>query len=108
MPDNTIHPAEIVTNIRQEFDLPAGAPGNLHDNLSKAINRLILQDFNFLINALYRLDISEKKVKDVLKTTSNHDAGDLIAGLIIERQLEKLRARGLFNNQEDIPDEEKW
>ena len=108
MPDNTIHPAEIVNNIRQEFDLPAGSPDNLHDNLSKAINRLILQDFNFLINALYRLDISEKKVKDVLKATSDQDAGDLIAGLIIERQLEKLRTRGLFNKQEDIPDEEKW
>ena len=108
MPENTIHPAEIVNNICQEFDLPAGSPDNLHDNLSKAINRLILQDFNFLINALYRLDISEKKVKDVLKTTTDQDAGDLIAGLIIERQLEKLRTCSLFNKQEDIPDEEKW
>jgi hypothetical protein len=108
MPGKIIHSAEIADNICREFDLPVGSADNLHDNLSRVINQLILQDFSFLINALYRLDISENKVKDLLKGNSQHNAGDLIAVLIIERQLEKIKTRGLFNNHEDIPDEEKW
>jgi len=78
-----------------------------HD-LCDEINRLIVSDFNLLINTLYRLDVSETKIKAALVDEFNKDAAELIADLMLERQLEKLKTRNLFNRNDDIPDEEKW
>lgn len=108
MPDNSEYPSEFVKQISETFALEHLSVDNLHEKLRFAINRMILEDFTFLVSLLYRLDVSERKLKDILKTNSQDDAGKLIAQLIIERQLEKLRTRRLFNNDDDIPDKEKW
>jgi hypothetical protein len=77
--------------------------------LSVEINRLINQDFSRLIAILYRIDISEPKLKTLLAENKGSDAGRIIAWMILERQKEKQRSRQLFrNNQEDIPEDEKW
>ena len=77
--------------------------------IAERINNLITNDFSLLISILYRLDISEKKLKQLLQQTSNSTAGDIIAALIIERQLEKIKSRKAFkNNAKDIPDAERW
>ena len=83
-----------------------------HENwmkeLAAAINRLIQTDFTALVNILYRLDVSEARLKQVLTAQAGVDAGELIAALMVERQLEKARARNRFRQQDDIPDDEKW
>ncbi len=76
--------------------------------LSDHINYLITNDFSRLISVLYRLDISEKKLKELLKNSINTSAGDIIAEMIIERQAEKIRARKLFSGDDGDCDEEKW
>ena len=78
----------------------------LHD-LSKEINFLITHNFPLLISLMYRLDISEKKVKVLLSQAGNTPAGEIIAALIIERQLQKIEARQSFKSN-DVCDEEKW
>lgn len=73
------------------------------------INYLILSDFDQLIQILYRLDISEKKVKQLLKTQKDTDAAEIITQLMIERQLQKIKTRRQFGKRDDnIPDEELW
>lgn len=76
--------------------------------LAAAINRLIQTDFTGLVNILYRLDVSEARLRQVLAAQPGANAGELIAALMVERHLEKIRTRTLFRTQDDIPDDEKW
>lgn len=76
--------------------------------LSYILNGLITNDFSRLISILYRLDISEKKLKELLKNSINISAGDIIAKMIIERQTEKIKTRKLFLDNDSFCDEEKW
>lgn len=76
--------------------------------LAAAINRLIQTDFTGLVNILYRLDVSEARLKQVLSEQPGTNAGELIAVLMVERQLEKMRTRNQFKQHGDIPDDEKW
>lgn len=96
----------------QKFQLAVSAPvlslEELQKIISDIINRLIINDFSRLISVLYRLDISEKKLKELLKNSIDTSAGDLIAGMIIERQSEKIKTRKLFSGKNDFSDEEKW
>jgi hypothetical protein len=72
------------------------------------INKLITHDFEKLIHILYRLDVSEQKLKSTL-ASSSVDAGLLIAQMIIERQLQKIKTREQYRQQNsNISDEEKW
>lgn len=78
------------------------------ETLASYINELIVHDFEKLIGILYRLDVSEIKLKETLASSSTN-AGLLIAEMIIERQLQKIKTRKEFQqNKEDISDEEKW
>jgi hypothetical protein len=77
--------------------------------LSIEINRLINQDFSRLIAILYRIDISEPKLKILLAENKGSDAGRIIAWMILERQKEKQRTRQQFRHKkDDIPEDEKW
>jgi uncharacterized protein YwgA len=78
------------------------------EQLSVLINQLINTDFEKLAGILYRIDVSEKKVKKLLSDNPNTDAGLLIADLVIERQTEKKKSREKFRRDSSISDEEKW
>jgi hypothetical protein len=81
----------------------------LKNKLSDKLNYLIEQDFNALVHLLYRIDISEVKLKQTLQENEEKDAGKLIAEMIIQRQMEKAELRKKFNRQdEDIEEEDKW
>ncbi|MBC7889965.1 MAG: hypothetical protein H7Z13_18975 [Ferruginibacter sp.] len=77
--------------------------------LASYINQLIQTDFQQLIMLLYRIDVSETKLKQLLHQYPDEDAGKMIAALVIERQLEKIKTRQQFGRQPDsFTDEEKW
>ena len=78
------------------------------EDLSKAIDHLIETDFNALINLLYRIDVDEKQLKQLLQNNTQFNTGEIIAGLIIERQQQKKISRSQNNRQPDIPEDEKW
>ncbi|HLP50642.1 MAG TPA: hypothetical protein VK154_07130 [Chitinophagales bacterium] len=63
------------------------------------IDELIRTDFDKLKWILYRIDISEKKLAETLKT-SEQDASSIIADMIITRQLEKAESRKKFSEGE--------
>lgn len=75
--------------------------------LVQKIRELINTNFADLVNILYRLDISEKKLKEQLQN-DNPDSAGLIADMIIQRQVQKIETRTLFKNHQDIPENEKW
>ena len=77
--------------------------------LSVEINRLINHDFSRLIAILYRIDISEPKLKILLSENKGSDAGRIIAWMILERQKEKKLSRQKYSGKGgDIPEDEKW
>lgn len=77
--------------------------------LVTCVNELILLDFDKLVRILYRLDIDEKKLKALLKQNEGTDAGQIIADLIIERQIQKIESRRQFKQRDDdISEEDKW
>jgi hypothetical protein len=79
--------------------------------LINRIRDLIHADFNKLINILYRMDVSETKLENLLKENPDSDAGVIITDLIIERQAQKIMLRqnqSDFLKNDNIPEEEKW
>ena len=81
----------------------------IQEKLSAHINRLIQSNFEQLVNLLYRIDVSEAKIKSLLEYQAGYNAGDIIANLVIERQLQKIKSREQFKtNDSSFDDEEKW
>jgi hypothetical protein len=77
--------------------------------LAEKINELINTDFQKLISILYRMDVSEAKLKQLLNENPGTNAAPIIADLMIERQAEKIRSRQQFSKRdENISDDEKW
>ena len=76
--------------------------------LVQAVNHLLVNDFNKLVWVLYRVDVSEPKLKRLLQEHPKTDAAQLITDLLIERQQEKARSREHFKGNADIPEDEKW
>lgn len=77
--------------------------------LTQYIDYLISNDFDALLLLLYRIDVSEEKVKSMLAENKGQHSGRVIAELILERQRQKLYWRNKFRNtpvQSD--DEERW
>ncbi|WP_132052146.1 hypothetical protein [Pseudocnuella soli] len=90
--------------------LPANASDEaawLH-RMGLVLNELILHDFNRLVQLLYRVDVSEKMVKELLQQHPEANAGLLLARLLLQRQQQKLASRNQFRNDAHIPDEERW
>jgi len=81
----------------------------IHTQLAAYINNLIKNDFDKLIAYLYRIDVNEQKLKNLLQRNPEEDAGNIIADLIIERQQQKIKTRELFSTRDNnFEDEEKW
>ena len=87
---------ELIPAIRQSMgiDLPENISFELlKEKLAAYINHLIQADFEKLVSLLYRIDVSENKLKYLLNENPGEDAGKIIAGLIIERQMQKIKFR---------------
>ncbi|MFZ1330362.1 MAG: hypothetical protein WBA96_04575 [Chitinophagaceae bacterium] len=92
-----------------EISLPDSISSEeLREKLIAHINALINQDFEKLVFLLYRIDVNESKMRYLLDQREGENAAGLIADLIIERQLQKIKSRKESKSNIDIPDEEKW
>ena len=81
---------------------------NWHQQFVDYIRFLIDKDFEKLVYLLYRIDVSEQKIKQLLENKSTSDAGEIIANAIIERQKEKMVSRKHFRFDDTESKEEKW
>ena len=99
--------SEVVKSLSGEFHLTPGK-GDFLDHLANAINYLIRNDFSRLVQILYRMDVSEKKLKEMLVKHPDDEAGLIIGKLLIERESQRIRTRRQFNRNDNIPEDEKW
>lgn len=66
----------------------------LERKLASYLNDLLTKDFNKLVSILYRIDIAQEKAMAALAENAKiESAGETLARLIIDRQLEKVITR---------------
>ncbi|MEO6583506.1 MAG: hypothetical protein ABIO05_04240 [Ferruginibacter sp.] len=100
---------ELISGLQNLFDLKAVSDiDQLSMLLFKKINHLIVNDFDKLIQILYRIDVSEAKLKNMLIENATEDAAKIITQLIIERQKEKIESRNRYRGNTDFSEAEKW
>jgi hypothetical protein len=82
----------------------------LKEKLAEYINELINHHFERLVSLLYTIDVDESKLRSVLMEKKEEQTGRVIAGLIIERQIQKIKSGKEFLQKKDniTGDEEKW
>lgn len=92
--------------IQKDLDLPeteinqlqSPQMDELHQYLTLAIRELLDTGFNRLLNALYRIDVSEKKVSEVIHMEAPDEIAPKLATLVIERELQKVHTRRKYSN----------
>lgn len=102
---------DLVKDINQSLEIsinPIVSPEELRDQLSLHINYLINHDFEKLVSLLYRIDVNEQRMRNLLEQQQGENAAGLIADLIIERQLQKIESRKRSAKDDAIPEDEKW
>ncbi len=70
-------------------------PG-IYRSLSRLIKKHIVSGASGLMNFLYRVDVNEDLIKEAL-SAHNKNADELLAELIIKRELEKILLREKFS-----------
>ena len=82
---------------------------DVRQTVYERIQYLVANDFQKLVEVLYRIDVDERKLKNILSSNKDKDAAIIIGDLIIERQLEKWKSRNQFRRKDDdIAEEDKW
>lgn len=66
--------------------------------VAEKIEWLIQKDFNKLIALLYRIDVSESRLRLLLQENQGKDSPALIARLIIERIRQKIETRRKYSS----------
>ncbi len=105
---------EVTELAREYFQLSAVLPitdeNFLHRILAEKINVLIGSDFNQLVYLLYRADVDEQRLKTILKSNPDTNAGVIIATLVMERLQQKVLSKKQYSNKppDNINDDERW
>src|SRR5712691_9043686 len=100
----------IISELSDNLEIDLHSRRSLEDlklALSEYINDLIVNDFHKLMRILYRVDVSEKMLRSNLQNQEQNAAG-IIADMIVDRQLQKMKTRKQFRSDNDIAENEKW
>lgn len=65
----------------------------LMDFLTEKLKDLLDNNFNLLVNTLYRIDVNEQKLNELFGSKNRTPIPSALAELIIERQLQKIHFR---------------
>ena len=103
---------DIIPLLNKELSLELSdklSVSELEQQLTNHINLLINTDFEKLVYYLYRIDVNETKMKQLLQQQGGENAAQLIAQLIIDRQLQKIKSRAEHTPPAtDEDDAERW
>ena len=105
MPDNIIGNVKKVSElIIQDFNLESENSlvdtqhlDELKEKLEKIVAYLLDNDFERLLNAMYRLDINEEKFKMAMSGLSGNGISNEIVNLIIAREIQKIQTREKYS-----------
>ena len=107
--------AVLIADINRVYgwDLASAAPeGALEEVLAEKVNAMIRRDFGALVQLLYRIDVSEERLRRILNADTGEDAGRIIARLIMDRQWQKIESRRQYRRDDAgsdaDADAERW
>lgn len=92
---------ELATLIAQAFELEIETENweKIKELLVSELIKLMLHSPEKLWNILYRIDVSETKVKAVFTNAAAHDIAPELANLIMERMLQKAKSRLAYKKE---------
>jgi hypothetical protein len=100
---------QVLEEVSKELEVTVKDHTLTKQALIEKINDLITTDFQKLVSILYRMDVSEPKLKQLLNENVGTNAALIITDLMIERQEQKIISRQQFRKKdENISDDEKW
>jgi len=77
--------------ISKDFDIPENInESQLRDVLIKTFEYLVEDDFSKLLQILYKADVDQYKLKELLAHTEGKSTAEIIADAYIERQRAKI------------------
>lgn len=65
--------------------------------LTKAVTHFLDKDLNSLLNILYRIDINETEVRNILTTAPPEEMAKRLAEKILQREIQKVRTRQQYH-----------
>ena len=81
----------LITLISKHFDVPENiTESHLREILVKTFEYLVEDDFPKLLQVLYRADVDQYKLKDLLENTEGKSTAEIIADAYITRQKAKV------------------
>jgi hypothetical protein len=102
----------LINALRKDMHIelePKNSSDQIKAKLADHVNLLINDHFEELVNLLYKIDVNENRLRKLLKENTEANAANIIADLIIERQLQKIKTRSESKNSGIDPgNEEKW
>jgi hypothetical protein len=97
---------ELTKEITSRFELEKAEKFSLED-LKKAlfirIRELLDKNVERLLSMLYRVDLNQKKLDEIFEHGSKDEIALKISEAVIERQLQKIKTRQLYKNNESRP-----
>ena len=68
----------------------------IRNHLIVKVKELMSRDYDRFLNSLYRIDVNEKKVREILHSKDIVTIPEQLADLIIERQLMRVRTQLIY------------
>ncbi len=81
-----------------EFVQNTEAWEELHCKLSFVIRHLLQHDFERLLQAMYRIDVSEIKFREAMQNPDLNSVANQITDLVLQRESEKAYFRELYQS----------
>lgn len=81
----------LIKIINKDFDLPDELPeSQLRETLVNAFAYLVDNDFPKLVQILYKADVDQYKLKELLENVEGKSSAEVIADAYIARQMAKI------------------
>ncbi|KAF0159444.1 MAG: hypothetical protein FD188_2193, partial [Ignavibacteria bacterium] len=68
----------------------------IRNHLIVKVKELMSRDYDRFLNSMYRIDVNEKKVREILHCKDRTTIPEKLADLIIERQLMRVRTQIMY------------
>jgi hypothetical protein len=92
----------LISIISKDFDIPDNLSENqLRAAMVDAFAYLIDNDFPKLIQILYKADVDQYKLKELLETVEGSSSAEVIADTYITRQMAKIETWKKYSQKKD-------
>jgi len=91
---------QLLQLVAKHFEVPDNiTESHLREVLVKTFEYLVEDDFQKLLQVLYRADVDQYKLKDLLENTEGKTTAEIIADAYIERQKAKVATWKKYSSQ---------